>query len=132
MNFQTAIKTCFQKYVTFSGRARRREYWFWALFNLIVAIAAGFIDSAMFASVTNPNSSGPVGTIVTLAILLPSLSVSVRRLHDLDKSGWWVLIGLIPIIGMIIMIIWACMKGTTGDNRFGADPLTGTGQQLPV
>jgi uncharacterized membrane protein YhaH (DUF805 family) len=68
---------------------------------------------------------GFLSLIWSLAVLLPGIAVAVRRMHDLDKSGWWVLIGLIPIIGWIIFIIWACTKGTDGSNRFGPDPLAG-------
>lgn len=111
MDFVTALKTCLlEKYVTFSGRARRSEYWFFYLFWLIVYIALSTV------------SEGLAG-LFSLATLLPNISVGVRRLHDLDKSGWWLLLGIIPIIGWIVLIIWFCGRGTVGDNRFGPDPL---------
>ena len=127
MNFQDAVKTCFQKYATFSGRAARSEYWFFVLFNLLLSMVLGIADAAAFSHV-DPLTGKMVqtqvlGNIAALITLLPSLAVAVRRLHDLGKSGWFVLINLIPIIGWIIFIVWAATKGTTGENRFGGDPL---------
>jgi uncharacterized membrane protein YhaH (DUF805 family) len=124
MNFQDAVKTCFQKYVTFSGRATRPEYWLFTLFNFICMVVLGLADGALFSTIDQATgavtNSGPLGTIFTLATLLPAISVSVRRMHDIDKSGWFVLINLIPIVGWIIFIVWAATKGTEGSNRFGA------------
>lgn len=129
MNFTDAVKYCFQNYVTFSGRARRSQYWFFVLFNLIGSIVFGVIDGALFTSVDHATgvvtNAGVLGTIFSLVIFLPALSVAVRRLHDLEKSGWWVLINFIPLVGWVIFIVWAATKGTVGDNRFGADPLAG-------
>lgn len=122
MNFIDAVKTCFQKYATFSGRAMRSEYWFFVLFNFLGGFVLGLIDGMLFASVdpaTGHASSGPLGLIFSLATLLPGLAVGVRRLHDLDKSGWWILINIIPIVGWIIFIVWAATKGTEGPNKFG-------------
>ena len=114
MNFVDAIKSGFNNYVTFSGRAARSEFWFWMLFSFVANIAAGIVDAVI--------GLGFVGLVVSLALLLPGLAVSARRLHDLDRTGWWLLIGL-TIIGIILLLVWDCMKGTTGPNRFGADPL---------
>lgn len=126
MNLQQAIKSCFNKYVTFSGRAARSEYWFWTLFTFIGALIASFIDGALFAGNTIGSSgNGPIYLIFVLAILLPGLAVSVRRFHDIDRSGWWLLTFLIPLLGIILMLIFFTKKGTTGDNRFGPDPLGG-------
>lgn len=121
MDFVPAIQSGFQNYVNFSGRACRSAYWFWILFTFIVSIVANILDIAVFGA----GEAGFIGLIWSLAVLLPSIAVGVRRLHDIDKSGWWILIGLIPIIGWIIFIIWACTKGTDGPNRFGPDPLAG-------
>ncbi len=121
MDFVPAIKSGFQNYVTFSGRACRSEYWFWVLFVLIVSVVATILDGILAAVI----GIGFLSLIWSLAVLLPGIAVAVRRMHDLDKSGWWVLIGLIPIVGWIIFIIWACTKGTDGSNRFGSDPLAG-------
>jgi uncharacterized membrane protein YhaH (DUF805 family) len=114
MDFASAIKSGFNNYVTFSGRAVRSEFWFWMLFAFIANIVAGIVDAIL--------GLGVVGLLVSLALFLPGLAVSVRRLHDIDRTGWWVLIAL-TIIGIILLIVWNCTKGTTGPNRFGADPL---------
>ncbi|HHL21687.1 MAG TPA: DUF805 domain-containing protein [Aliiroseovarius sp.] len=130
MNFTTAIKTCFNKYATFSGRAPRSEYWWFILFTWVAMMLLSFVDSVMFGTVT----VGP-GTFMAysdtayfsgtfaLATVVPTLAVAVRRLHDTDRSGWWILIGLIPLIGAIVLIVFFATEGTRGDNRFGPDPL---------
>ena len=113
MNFQTAIKSCFNKYVTFSGRAPRSEYWYFGLFYVLASIVAAIVD----------HDSSPLSIIIWLACILPSLAVSFRRLHDVNKSAWWLFFFLVPIVGPIMMIVWFCTRGTAGDNRFGSDPL---------
>ncbi len=135
MGFVDAVKSGFGKYVTFSGRAARSEYWWWVLFVVILSIIGFAIDGIINpASVTTEmgdgtvgvsSTGGPVSMIISLAMLLPGLAVSVRRLHDIDKSGWWILIGLVPLVGFILLIVWYCTKGTMGSNRFGEDPLGG-------
>jgi uncharacterized membrane protein YhaH (DUF805 family) len=117
MNFGDAIKSGFSNYVNFSDRACRSEYWFWTLFTIICTIVAYVIDAGIGLPVTR--------TLLELATLLPSLAVAVRRLHDVDRSGWWILLFLIPIIGAIVLIVWFCTQGTDGENRFGPDPLAG-------
>jgi uncharacterized membrane protein YhaH (DUF805 family) len=114
MTFTEAIQAVFKKYAVFSGRSRRSEYWYWTLFTLIASIAASIIDTTAFGS----NSYGPLGIILSLATLIPSLAVGIRRLHDVDRSGWWILIDF-TIIGIIPLIYWYCQPGTNGDNRFG-------------
>ena len=123
MGFKDAISYCFRNYVGFSGRAARSEYWYWVLFVLLLQIVAWLIDMTLFGF--NTTGVNPIGVIVSLATLLPGLAVSVRRLHDIDRLGWWVLLGLIPVIGWIVLIYWACLRGTVGANRFGPDPLAG-------
>jgi uncharacterized membrane protein YhaH (DUF805 family) len=120
MGIDDAVKLGFANYVNFSGRACRSELWYWFLFFIIGALASGVIDRWIV---------GPpiISTIFDLLTFLPGLSVSVRRLHDLDRSGWWILLDLIPLVGGIILIIWFCMKGTDGPNRFGADRLVALG-----
>jgi uncharacterized membrane protein YhaH (DUF805 family) len=115
MNFSEAIKSGFGKYVTFASRAARSEYWYWTLFTVIANMVAGIFDSIL-------GSLGLIGLVVSLALLLPGIAVSARRLHDLDRTAWWLLIALTGI-GVILLLIWDCMKGTTGSNRFGVDPL---------
>src|SRR5207245_9997898 len=116
MNFQTAVKTCLTKYVTVSGRAARSEYWYWVLFGVLVGIVANIVDAILFGG-----NSRPVSSIVSLAILLPGIAVSVRRLHDLDRSGWWYLLVLIPVVGWIVLLVWFIGRGTVGSNRLGSD-----------
>lgn len=114
MNFQQAIVSGFQNYVNFSGRAARSEFWYWALFVFLVNIAANIVDAAI--------DLGVLGALASLALFLPGIAVSVRRLHDLDRTGWWLLIALTGV-GIILLIVWDCMKGTTGPNQYGPDPL---------
>jgi uncharacterized membrane protein YhaH (DUF805 family) len=90
----------------------RSEFWWFALFNIIVQVVTTFIDHGV---INYPILS----TIATLALILPGIAVSVRRLHDTDRSGWWLLIGLIPLIGAILLLVWYCTKGSVGQNRFG-------------
>jgi uncharacterized membrane protein YhaH (DUF805 family) len=120
MNFVEAIKSGFHNYVKFSGRAARSEYWYWTLFSILVAIASTLLDFALFPRL----EMSPINTIAELALLLPSWGVSIRRLHDLDRTGWWLLI-VFTVIGIILLIVWFCMRGTGGPNRFGPDPLGG-------
>jgi uncharacterized membrane protein YhaH (DUF805 family) len=109
------------KYVDFSGRAPRAEYWWFYLATTIGSIVASILDSIL--------GLGSILVILfVLAILLPSIAAGVRRLHDTDRSGWWLLIGLIPLIGIIVLLVFFVMPGTTGDNRFGPDPYAGEGR----
>ena len=118
MNFGQAIASGFKKYVDFTGRAARSEFWYWTLFAFLASCAGAIIDAAMGAA------ASPVQSIIGLALLLPGLAVSARRLHDLDRTAWWLLL-LLTGIGIILLIIWDCMRGTPGPNRFGPDPLAG-------
>jgi uncharacterized membrane protein YhaH (DUF805 family) len=120
MNFGQAITSGFSNYVNFSDRAIRSAYWFWALFTTIGMLVTGGIDGVDGMTLAYP--------IFGLVTILPSLAVAVRRLHDLDRSGWWLLLALIPLIGSIVLLIWFCTRGTDGSNRFGPDPLAGIGQ----
>lgn len=125
MTFGQAIASGFKNYVGFYGRACRSEYWFWALFVFIAGILLGIIDAVLF-----PDSpSGLFGPLFSIGVLLPGLAVGVRRLHDINKSGWWLLLWFIPIIGWIILIVWAIRRGDEGTNRFGPDPLAGAAAQ---
>lgn len=116
MNFTEAISAGFSNYVNFSGRARRSEYWYWTLFVLLVSIAANVLD--------NVATFGLAGIIVGLGLFLPGLAISIRRLHDLDRTGWWFLL-VFTVVGAIVLIIFACTKGTDGPNRYGPDPFAG-------
>lgn len=114
MGFGESIGSVFRQYATFSGRARRSEYWWYALFAGIIYIVAEIITVA----------SGSIifFVLVSLALLLPSFAVGVRRLHDTDRSGGWIFIGLIPIIGGIALLVFYCQDGTPSPNRFGPSP----------
>ncbi|MCR4923527.1 MAG: DUF805 domain-containing protein [Lachnospiraceae bacterium] len=114
MSFVDSIKTCFTKYVDFSGRARRSEFWWFYLFTSLASALAMGIGNAINA----PFISG----LVSLALLLPNLAVTVRRLHDLNKKWVWILIELVPVVGWIILIVMLVKEGTQGDNDFGPDP----------
>lgn len=104
-----------KRYVEFEGRSRRKEYWLFFLLCFGVHIAAGLLDMVTHMPI--------IGVVAILALFLPSLSVGVRRLHDTGRSGWWLLIGLIPLVGVIVLLVFAVQKGEAGPNKFGADPL---------
>ncbi|AGH50805.1 MULTISPECIES: DUF805 domain-containing protein [Sphingomonadales] len=134
-----------KRYAQFSGRARRKEYWMFVLLLVIVYFVAMALDTALglggsmtryadtapgAASVGFYSNGGVLTIISMLALFLPSLAVAVRRLHDIDKSGWWVLIGIVPLIGSIVLIVFYCLDGTKGPNRFGPDPKDQTPEEL--
>lgn len=131
MGFIDAIKSGFNKYIVFSTRSRRSEYWWWTLFAILANLLLGWIPI--------------VGQLLSLAIAIPGIAVSVRRLHDIDRSGWWLLAPLVPAIALIagaameleiltiigglavagvyvMLLVWFCSEGTKGPNRFGDDP----------
>jgi uncharacterized membrane protein YhaH (DUF805 family) len=107
-----------RKYAVFTGRARRKEYWMFVLFNVIIMFALTFIESLI-------GSPGIIAMIYGLAVLVPSIAVTIRRFHDTDRSGWWILVSLIPFVGALILIVFMCLEGTPGDNRFGPSPKAG-------
>lgn len=117
MGFGRAIATCFRKYAVFSGRASRSEYWFFVLFQLLLFIGLLIVDVLAFRG-----SMALLATLGWLILLLPGFAVTVRRLHDIDMSGWWTLISFVPLIGAILMLVWTCQRGTHGANRFGTGP----------
>jgi uncharacterized membrane protein YhaH (DUF805 family) len=106
-----------RQYADFEGRARRTEYWMYILFTMIIVIVLTLLDLALFGQPT-----GVLGLIYSLATLLPSLGVVVRRLHDTGRSGWWFLISLVPLVGGIVLIVFLATEGTRGTNAYGADP----------
>ncbi len=131
-----------RRYAQFTGRAQRKEYWMFVLFVALGSIVCTTLDVSLGLgghvdsySVSVPGDysawssvhGGLLGDIFSLAMLIPSLAVGVRRLHDTDKSGWWLLLELIPLIGFIIVLVWLCTDGTRGANRFGPDPKAGLG-----
>lgn len=122
MNFSQAVISGFKNYSTFSGRASRSEFWYFGLFLVVADVVLLLLDMAVFNISYSDDKLHPFGDFFLLATWLPSLAVTARRLHDVNRSGWWILI-IFTIIGMIPMIIWNCMKGTEGENRFGPDSL---------
>lgn len=110
-----------RKYATFEGRARRKEYWFFILFNVLAVVVLGIIDVVLGTS-SKEAGLGLLSGIYLLAVLLPALAVTVRRLHDTDRSGWWILIEFIPLIGGLVLLIFTLLDSTPGSNRFGPSP----------
>ena len=124
MGFADAVRSAFNKYATFEGRAARSEYWWFGLFVVVVSVVLGYIDAGIFHTTyaMGGSQAGILSGIFSLAVLLPSIAVAVRRLHDADRSGWWLLIGLTGI-GALVLLYWYVTRGTVGPNAFGADPL---------
>ena len=110
-----------KKYACFSGRARRQEYWMFVLFNIIGSIIINAIAGVLYG-VTGVAAFTYLGAIYNLALLLPALAVFFRRLHDIGKSGWWWLIALIPLIGIIVLIVFCCLDSQPGENQYGPNP----------
>ncbi|MGL4716997.1 MAG: DUF805 domain-containing protein [Aeromonas sp.] len=105
-----------KQYAVFSGRAHRTEYWMFVLCNIVIMLLLSMVDKLI------GGEQELVSSVYSLAVLLPSLAVAARRLHDTDRSGWWLLIGLIPIIGTLVLIYFMVCNGQPGPNRFGNDP----------
>jgi len=118
MTFSEAVKDGFDHYTKFSGRAARPAYWWWFLFAILVGIGANIIDAII-------GTFGVISGLVGLALLLPGLSVSIRRLHDINRSGWWILIFIIPIVGFILWLVWFLREGDPGENKYGPPPVAG-------
>jgi len=108
-----------KKYAVFSGRARRKEYWMFFLSNVIILFVLGFVEGLA-------GSPGIVGMLYSLGVLIPSIAVSVRRLHDTDRSGWWLLIGLVPLIGAIVLLVYMVQDSKLDENQYGSNPKTET------
>lgn len=124
VGFIEAIKLAFSQYAGFGGRSRRSEYWYFYLFNLIASIVLGFLDGLFGLTIGHINV-GVLGGLWNLVVLIPSLALVWRRLHDIGKGGGWFFFGLIPIIGWIMMLVWLCTDSEPGDNRFGPSPKYG-------
>ncbi len=108
-----------RNYVGFGGRARRKEYWMFILINLIVAIGIGVVEGVVGLA---DAGYGPVSLLYMLGVLLPSVAVAFRRLHDIEKSGWWVLINFIPLLGWLVFLYFMVKDGDPGENQYGANP----------
>lgn len=118
-----------RKYADFNGRARRSEYWLFVLFLLIVQVLASVLSWFVGGDLEHDPFGSPAAAIIALAyfgfclyVFVPALAVSFRRLHDSGRTAWWLLLGLIPILGQLVLLIFMVLEGTPGDNRFGPDP----------
>lgn len=115
-----------KNYAQFDGRARRKEYWMFALVYMLLYMALAVLTS-IFATISETLAllGGGLTFIFALGLFIPSLAVAVRRLHDTGRSGWWILISMIPIIGAILLLVWLCTDGQSGDNAYGSNPKNG-------
>lgn len=122
LSFGQAVESALkQKYATFTGRARRSEYWFFVLFSVIVYVVATILDSVLGLTFGDL-SYGVLYCLSALALLLPSLAVVIRRLHDIGRSGWWILIALVPFIGGLVLLVFACLDSQPQANKYGPSP----------
>lgn len=110
-----------RKYTVFTGRARRKEYWFFMLFNVLISLGLSIIDNVL-GLILNEAGVGVLSGIYALAVLLPSIAVAVRRLHDSDRTGWWMLLVFLPVLGGLILLVFMVLDGNQGRNRYGEDP----------
>ncbi len=118
MNYYISV---LKRYAVFSGRARRAEYWYFVLFNAIVGIAIQILFTVL-ATVAHNKNIANIAFLYTLAVLIPSFAVAVRRLHDTNRSGWWMLISLIPFIGVVALFVFMLLDSQTGSNKYGPNP----------
>ena len=128
MNFFEAIQSGFNNYFNFSGRAQRSAFWYWTLFSIVGALIASVSDWATFG--IEWGTVSPINGIFSLITFIPCISVAARRLHDIGRTGWWLLLILVPIVGWIILIIWYCQQGEAGTNQYGPNPLGGELQPI--
>ena len=120
-----------KNYATFSGRARRKEYWMFFLISALISIVLTLLD-ILLGTYSVEYEAGLFSGLYSLLILLPSIAVVVRRLHDTDRSGWWILISLIPLVGVIVLFVFMCLDSQPGTNRFGVNPKEAASQTLPA
>lgn len=120
MSFKEAVQSAFGKYCCFSGRARRSEYWYFTLFNILASLVIGALCGMLFGS--GSSTTTVVSGVWALAMLLPGLGLCWRRLHDIGKSGAWYLLIFVPLIGAIILLIWFCTDSQPGTNQYGPNP----------
>jgi uncharacterized membrane protein YhaH (DUF805 family) len=121
------------KYATFDGRARRSEYWYFVLFYVLILVGLTFVDG-LIGTLNEEAGIGVLGVLFALGTMVPGLAVTVRRLHDINRSGWWVLIGLIPLIGDLVLIVFAVQDSQPGTNKYGPNPkgVNGPGTPSPI
>jgi len=110
-----------KKYAVFDGRARRKEYWYFVLFGTLVSIVIAIVDAAT-GSFSADAGIGILGSIYALAVLIPTIAVGVRRLHDTNRSGWWLLLALIPLVGTIVLLVFLATDGDPEENQYGPNP----------
>lgn len=110
-----------QKYAVFSGRAQRKEYWYFYLFTVLITLALAILDM-LIGSFDKVSGVGVLSGLYSLAVLIPNLAVTVRRLHDTNRSGWWFLVVLVPFIGGIVLLVFLVQDSTPGPNQYGANP----------
>ena len=126
MGFGAALRSFWQNYGAFKGRAGRSEYWFIQLFLVLTNLAAAFIDLALLdgdvEGLIAMGGGGIVGLVWILATIVPALAVLIRRLHDTGRSGWWALIGVVPVVGAIVLLVFTVQDSTPGEQKYGASP----------
>ena len=123
MTFQEAVKDGFAKYADFSGRSSRSGYWYWYLFEILAFLTASLVDGIL--------GTGPILVLIgALAIVLPSIAVAISRLHDIGRSGWWLLISLVPLIGLIVLLVFY-LTASDGPNEYGDAPDGGPAAPAP-
>jgi uncharacterized membrane protein YhaH (DUF805 family) len=125
MSFADAVRSCLSQYATFSGRARRSEFWWFGLFELVVVVVASLLDQIF-------GGTGFLALIVLLALIVPSLAVTWRRLHDTGRSGGWYFITFVPLVGSLVLLVFCLMDSVPGQNAYGPSPKVGYGQPLPA
>ena len=114
-----------KRYAEFTGRSPRKEYWMFVLLSIGIYLIASILDGIAGMNGMIAGTYGPITALVALGLFVPTLAVNIRRLHDSDRSGWWLLLGLVPMVGGIIVLVFMVLEGTRGANRFGADPKAG-------
>ncbi len=138
MDVIDAVKSAFSRYFDFEGRATRAEFWYFIAFGIVALSILPFIDGLLFDTAPPPETGpwyflgytvqhGPLSVLFIAVMFMPWLSVSTRRLHDVGRSGWWVLFGFIPPIGWLFMTVWLARESVPADNEYGHDPLAGQG-----
>ena len=130
MGFGAAVRSAFSKYGTSRGRASRSEFWWFQLFVSLVGLVAQILDIALSAR-SHQGPGGPISGLWGLAMLIPSVAISIRRLHDVGRSGWWWLLTALPLIGWLVLLFWYVWRGNAGSNAYGPDPLAGPAGGLP-
>lgn len=114
-----------KRYLDFAGRSRRKEYWMFFLLVIILEVVAMVLDNVLGMGQMIAGIYGPLLVLLMLVLIVPGIAVSIRRLHDIDRSGWWVLIALVPFVGGLVLLVFFVVEGTRGANRFGPDPKAG-------